>query len=98
MADLWAMISKTAGQSGSFPNPLSLAGIFTESMKPTMEAPGDAMPNGALWGTRSKLIHSVGTVGKVKFVSDNNNDYTGIFKGANYGLIRLSSAAEPSSS
>jgi hypothetical protein len=61
-----------------------------------MKAPGDAMPNGVLWGTRTKYIHTVGTVGKVKFVSDGNNDYTGIFKGADHGLIRLSSAAQPS--
>lgn len=57
------------------------------------------MPNGVLWGTRTKYIHSVGAVGKVKFVSEgNDDDYTGIFKGAEHGLIRLSSAAQPSAS
>lgn len=96
MVDLWTMISSTQGLSATPPG--NIAGAFVESMKPTMEAAGDAMPNGALYGTRTKYIHAVGVVGKVKFVSDRNNAYTGIFKGAESGLIRLSSAATPSKS
>ena len=47
-------------------------------------------------GTRWKYIHSVGTTGKVKFVPNSAaKGFSGIFKGANYGMIRLSSAAEP---
>ena len=45
---------------------------------------------------RIKYIHSVGAVGKVKFVpSETPGNFTGIFKGADHGLIRLSSAAKP---
>lgn len=95
MVDLWSMITSTQGVSASPPS--NIAGAFVESMKPTMEAPGDAMPK-AMWGFRTKYIHAVGVVGKVKFVSDRNNAYTGIFKGADTGLIRLSSAATPSAS
>jgi hypothetical protein len=51
---------------------------------------------GATWGYRTKYIHSVGTVGKVKFVSSGSHPFTGIFKGASHGIVRLSSAAEPS--
>lgn len=99
MNDLWSMIASSNAQQGQFPSSVQLGGIFLEDMTPTMKAPGDAMPNGVLWGTRTKYIHSVGAVGKVKFVSeDNDDDYTGIFKGAEHGLIRLSSAAQPSSS
>jgi len=52
------------------------------------------MPHSFL-GTRTKYIHSVGTVGKVKFVSNGQHPYTGIFKGASQGLVRFSSAAAP---
>ena len=44
--------------------------------------------------SRTKYIHSVGTHGKVKFVPKSNK-YTGIFKGANHGIVRFSSAAKP---
>lgn len=63
-------------------------------MEPSFSAPGDAMPAGQLYGNRRKYIHSVGAVGKVKFEAK-TNPYSGIFNGADYGLIRLSSAAAP---
>lgn len=55
------------------------------------------MPKGASWpySLRRKYIHSVGVHGKVKFVSTGKHSYTGIFKGANSGIVRLSSAAQP---
>ena len=37
----------------------------------------------------------MGTVAKVKFQSSGSHPYTGIFKGANHGLVRLSFAKEP---
>lgn len=75
--------------------------LFTYSMERTFDAPGDAMPNSqginGLWGgQRDKLIHSVGVTGKVRFVPNrSNNGFTGIFKGADYGIIRFSSAVAP---
>jgi hypothetical protein len=51
------------------------------------------MPTCALTGMRTKYIHSVGTVGKVKFESSNTHPFTGIWEGAQHGLVRLSSAA-----
>jgi len=45
-------------------------------------------------GYRKKLIHSVGVVGKVKFNAVDNK-YDGIFKGADNGIIRFSSAVKP---
>lgn len=45
------------------------------------------------FSTRDKLIHSVGTVGKVKWVDRGNHPYTGLFKGgAPYCFARLSVA------
>lgn len=83
-----------SSETSSFPN---VVGIFLESMDPTFHAPGDTMPKNSIWpySLRTKYIHSVGIHGKVKFVSNGSHQYTGIFKGANNGIIRLSSAAKP---
>lgn len=74
-----------------------MAGLFFESMDPTFSTKGDAMPKNTWWpnSIRTKFIHSVGVHGKVKFVSTGDHPYTGIFKGASSGIIRLSSAAKP---
>ena len=73
-----------------------LATLYTESEVPTFATPGDEMAE-ARFGYRLKLIHTVGVVGKVKFASNNNHSYTGIFEGADYGYARLSAAVEPDS-
>lgn len=80
--------------TSSYPN---VAGIFLESMEPSFSAPGDTMPKNSIWpySLRTKYIHSVGVHGKVKFVASGTQTYSGIFKGANHGIIRLSSAAKP---
>ena len=95
---LWEQITADEN-SGSFPSSLELAGIFIEPMNPTFVTQGDQMPS-ELFGlkTRTKFIHSVGVVGKVKFVSSNKHPFTGVWQGAKNGLVRLSSAAKPSSS
>ena len=67
-------------------------------MSPTFDYKSDALPVDFLGQVRTKYIHSVGVVGKCKFVSNGLHPYTGIFEGADYGLCRLSSAAKPSSS
>ena len=66
-------------------------------MNPTFDTKGDALPSGLL-GTREKYIHSVGSVGKVHFVPARSGvPYSGILEGADYGLVRLSSAIAPAS-
>jgi len=72
--------------------------VFLADIDKTFTTPGDAMPADGLGFTRTKYIHSVGTVGKVKFVSNGKHDFSGIFKGADYGLIRMSVATKPSGS
>ena len=90
---LWQQVIGAKDASGSYPNP---AGIFLEAMDPTFHTPGDVMPKEGLFHTtRTKYIHSVGAHGKVKFIAAPNSPYTGIFKGANHGIVRLSSAAKP---
>lgn len=92
---IWTMIQSTAGQASTFYNDITQGQIMAESLDPTFSTKGDAMPSGAL-GTRGKYIHTVGAVGKVNFVPAGGSPYTGLFKGASNGLIRLSSAVPPS--
>lgn len=66
-------------------------------MSPTVTQIGDQMPKGALYGTRSKLIHSQGAVATVKLTNSGNHPFTGIFTGSDHGVVRLSAAAEPNS-
>jgi len=88
------VISDTS--SASWPSALSLGGIFLESMCPTFRQEGDQMASEWFFSTRTKYIHSVGNVAKVKFVSSGDHPYTGVFRGAKYGIARLSLAKEPS--
>ena len=59
---------------------------------PVFDTEGDEFLCG-MTGCRQKTIHSVGNVGKVAWVSKGSHPYTGIFKGADTGYVRMSSAA-----
>eukprot|EP00927_Polykrikos_kofoidii_P025441 TRINITY_DN22844_c0_g1_i1.p1 TRINITY_DN22844_c0_g1~~TRINITY_DN22844_c0_g1_i1.p1 ORF type:complete len:410 (-),score=49.83 TRINITY_DN22844_c0_g1_i1:138-1367(-) len=79
---------------GTYPNRLSvLAGVISESVMVSFDASSDVFPE-----SRKKYIHSVGMVGGISFVSVGGHPYTGVFEGAQHGLIRLSSAAKPGGS
>jgi hypothetical protein len=62
-------------------------------MGPTLNFYGDTFEAGT-FGARSKYIHTVGNVAKVKFTTvPNQEGYTGFFKsGSDFGIIRLSGA------
>jgi len=78
---------------------LEMPGIFTESMCPTLRAPGDELPweEGIISdGTRYKYIHTVGAVGQVQWVDRGGHSYSGLFSGATKGVVRFSLAKEPS--
>lgn len=52
----------------------------------------------SITGQRQKIIHSVGTVAKVKLtdIVDGSHPFTGAFKsGTDYGLARISFAGKP---
>ena len=74
---------------------LEVGRIFLYDVSKTYTHKGDELPRDP-FGERKKLIHTVGVVGKVKFVSDENHPYTGVLKGADYGVIRFSTGAKPS--
>ena len=67
-----------------------MLGLFIESMCPTLTAKGDEMPGG-----RHKYIHTVGTVARVQWRDLGTHPYTGLFRGADHGIVRLSLAKEP---
>lgn len=76
-----------------WPEKLSiLTGIISESVRVSMDALADVFPE----QPRTKYVHTVGMVGGIAFVSSGDHPYTGLFRGADHGLIRLSSAGQPS--
>ena len=94
MNSLWSEVTADSNP-GEFPSKLGLAGIFVESMEPTFSTKGDAMEAGYFGSHRTKYIHSVGAHGKVVLNSTGAHPFTGLFQGANHGIVRLSSAAKP---
>lgn len=69
-----------------------LANIMGESVRTTFEASADIFP-----AERLKVIHTVGVTGGIRFQSTGGHRYTGLFEGAEHGVIRFSSAKEPGS-
>jgi len=77
--------------SGTYPAGLSvLTGIMGESVRVSFDASADVFPQ-----RRTKYIHSVGVTGGIKFVSKGDHTYGGLFQGADYGIVRFSSARQP---
>ena len=58
------------------------------------ELPAHTLPDQDERERRQKLLHTRGVVGSVKFVHDparhDDNPYTGLFQGAEHGIVRLS--------
>jgi len=69
--------------------------LITEPMCPVFRTPGDELPDQGDGTTRAKVIHTVGAVGRVEWRDLGGHNYSGVFKGAQHGLVRLSLALEP---
>jgi len=69
--------------------------IFFEDLSVSFTNESDIFPDG-----RQKLIHTQGVIAKAKWVKDGQagDKYTGIFKGCQNFLIRLSIAKQPDTS
>jgi len=94
---IWANVMEDT-TPGEWYGLLEMPHIFAEDMCETFRAPGDELPfeDGIITdGTRWKLIHSVGTVGKVEWRDLGGHSYSGIFTGATNGFVRFSLAKEP---
>ena len=70
--------------------PIDLPGLFFTPLRMKMDRQADVIPDP--W---TKAIHAHGSVATVSFISVNDHPYTGLFKGAKFGLIRLSLTADP---
>lgn len=84
---IWAKVTENS-DSGSW----HFLETLTVSQAPVFDTKGDEFDCG-FTGCRNKTIHSVGNVGKISWVSAGGHPYTGIFKGADAGYVRMSSAA-----
>ena len=91
--ELWAEITSNT-QSLRWFTSTEFAGLFIESMDPTMHWVGDTFQNG--WtGPRNKYIHTVGSSATFKFVPSAENTFTGVFEGTDHGIIRFSVGGQP---
>ena len=84
---VWTEILKQKGTSGSF---YFAAGVrfLRQEMAPTIEYVSDKMPEG-----RQKLLNTEGVVAKAVFEAVENPEYTGMFQGSQYMIIRPSVGA-----
>lgn len=69
---------------------IDVPGLILTILKIKMDRLSDEAP--PQW---TKAIHAHGSVAKVKFVSTPDTPFTGLFKGADYGLLRLSVTGDP---
>lgn len=60
-----------------------ITGMYDVSMFISLNAVADVFPQ-----PRKKYMHAIGTVAPVRFVSTGDHPYTGLFKGAEHGLLR----------
>jgi len=72
-------------------SPMNALKFSFEDMSTTFDRISDDLPKG-----RKKYIHPLGTVSGAQFVPTASHSYTGMFKGADSCLIRLSLASDPS--
>ncbi|AFZ04551.1 hypothetical protein [Calothrix sp. PCC 6303] len=68
---------------------IDILGLFSTALKSKMGRQSDEVE--ANW---KKTIHAHGSVAKIKLVPTENT-FTGLFKGASYGLLRLSVTGDP---
>ncbi|MCG6138286.1 MAG: hypothetical protein MET45_27295 [Nostoc sp. LLA-1] len=69
---------------------IDIIGLFLTTLKAKMDRQEDEVPSN--W---KKAIHAHGSVAKIKFIPTNNTPFTGLFKKADYGLLRLSVTGDP---
>jgi hypothetical protein len=85
-------VTATEGSQGRYPNPFGyLRFLFQDDLSPTCDHFSDLIPY-----DHEKRIHSVGQVAAMQFESNGEHEYTGVFQGSPYALVRLSLAAKPS--
>ena len=69
---------------------INVLGLFLTPLSIKMDLHADEAPR--RW---QKAIHAHGSVAKIKFIPSTNTSLTGLFKGADFGLVRLSVTGDP---
>ena len=69
---------------------INVLGLFLTPLSIKMDLHADEAPR--RW---EKAIHAHGSVAKIKFIPSTNTSLTGLFKGADFGLVRLSVTGDP---
>lgn len=69
---------------------IDVVGLFLTILRKKMDRLSDEAP--VDW---KKAIHAHGSVAKVKFIPTPDTPFTGLFKGAEHGLLRLSVTGDP---
>jgi hypothetical protein len=69
---------------------IDVIGLFLTHLKNKMDWSSDETP--PRW---KKAIHAHGSVAKIKFTPTSDTPFTGLFQGAEYGLLRLSLTGDP---
>ncbi len=69
---------------------IDVLGLFLTSLRSKMDYESDETPPN--W---KKAIHAHASVAKIQFMPTDNTPFTGLFKGADYGLLRLSLTGDP---
>ncbi|MBQ0753053.1 MAG: peroxidase [Gammaproteobacteria bacterium] len=70
--------------------PIDIGGLISAVLWKKVQDVTDVSPPGY-----SKAIHPRGALAKVQFVPAAGHDYTGLFQGADHGLLRLSVTGDP---
>ena len=70
---------------------IDVLGLFLTVLRTKMDRLKDRSPR--KW---KKAIHAHGSVAKIRFIATPDSPFTGLFKGADYGLMRLSLTGDPS--
>lgn len=98
--ELWSAIQANEGTSGEWLTSTQIAAglIVPYAINPTFETRGDANPRRAAqrWKWKQKWTHQIGAHAQVKWISNGQHPYTGVFKGSDLGIARLSTALMPS--
>ena len=71
--------------------PIDIGGLINSVLWKKVQDVTDVAPPGY-----SKPIHPRGALAKVQFQSSGGHDYSGLFQGADHGLLRLSVTGDPS--
>ena len=87
---IWNKVTADRSINRWFDGP-DLMPLFTQDMNLSFDHTGDTMPEG-----RVKMTHPRGVTSKVAFIPTADSPYTGMFRGAKHGIMRISETVRTS--